>query len=304
MSEIKGRDLAPAKAKLIECGLCEEQATKEIGFALFQINSNKDLKSANIIQLNNAVCQAGYTGLTLNHTQQEAAITAYNERGHKGVWFLPMYRGLRKIAMLEGAIVGDNTQVIYEGDDWEIDAGSFNKPVRHLVKNTQGNRKPILCYTVNRLPSGLDSLTLFYYDEYLKLQNAAKDKMGIKYKYSPHAVWSDQMYKKSCFKRSLTQVSGTGNAKISHALHLDNMQYDVYPISAPEEPKKSKVTTEPELEELTEKHPKYQRAFNAFLKGTQTIDMLRSYFEISEATQKQMEADKNHILKSKKQSAA
>jgi recombinational DNA repair protein RecT len=278
---VKPEDLSLALDIMIECGLSKEKARQEIGFALQQINSDAKLKVASRGILNEAVCQVGYTGLSLNHLKQESVLVNYQKGKGQGVFFQPMYRGLLKTAISEDAIIAANCQVIFEGDDYEINAGVFKNPVKHVIKSIGKNRTPILTYCVLLLPSGIESLSLLYEDEYNEIKKMGND--GI------HQKWGDEMRKKSSLKRALKMVSGTRDSKLDHLIALDNLHYKLDPINnnEPDEikdktPKSTKNKSG--LPELTETHNHWQGCVKALKEGTHTIETLSDHLYISEDT--------------------
>lgn len=277
-TKVTAETLKPAFDVMLKCGLSEDKAHQEIGFALSQISKDKNLPNASPVSLNNAVSQVAYTGLSLNHLKQEAVISGYNEKGQPGVHFLPMYRGLLKIAILEKAILGANTQVIHEGDDYKINAAAFNEPVTHFVKSISKDRVPIITYCILRLPSGLDSLTLFYEDEYQHLKKKAKNQKAD----SPHNVWGEEMRKKSCLKRALKTVASTGDSKLSHLIALDNLQYDLAPLTNKERKEPESIEPEKKHPELTSKHPKYENVVKAIALGTHDWETLENHYTITD----------------------
>lgn len=267
---INKEHLSPAFEEMINCGLTQEKANQEIGFALLQINSKESLQRANKDLLNNAVAQVAYTGLSLSHLKQEAVISDYNERKQKGAWFLPMYRGLLKVAIAENAIIGANTQIIFDGDEYEINAAAVKNPVRHIVKNFSSDRKPLVSYTVLTLPNGLQTVTLFYKDEYELVKPKGE-------KFSPHTNWGIEMWKKSNLKRALKTVSGNKDSKLDHLIQLDHLNYSVEPIQPSKEKKENKPNAKPVL---TKTHKHYDYVVNHVAK-TGSWDKVKETFEVS-----------------------
>lgn len=253
--------------------MSEKVANQEIGFAVLQINGHKDLAAADKTKLIKAVAMVAYTGLSLNPHKQESALSSYNEKGQKGVFCLPMYRGLLKVAILEGSILAANSQVINEGDDYEINAGLFKNPVRHIVKSFSKDRKPVVTYTVLALPSGLEIVSLFYEDEYQTLQAKAKNKRED----SPHKMWSDEMRKKSSLKRALKNTpSGSADSKLDYLINLDNQQY--YLNGVPKEAREQKINSLPKLKDNPEK---WEGAINALKNNQATWDIIEKHYSVS-----------------------
>ena len=270
---ITAKELSSAYDQMIKCGMSEKAANQEIGFAVLQVNGHKDLSKADKIEIIKAVAMVAYTCLSLNPHKQEAALSSYNEKGQKGVFFLPMYRGLLKVAILEGSILAANSQVINEGDDYQINAGQFRNPVKHIVKAFQKERKPVVTYTVLALPNGLETVTLFYEDEYQTLQAKAKNKRED----SPHKMWSDEMRKKSSLKRALKNTpSGSSDSKLDYLIDLDNQQY--YLNGIPKEAREQPTNT---LPELTSKHEKWESVISGLKQGTLTLDIVRKHLFVS-----------------------
>lgn len=268
---MESKDLKLAFEEMVKCGLSEEKANQEIGFALMQINKDANLQRFPIIQINNAVKQVAYTGLSLNHLKQEAVISHYNEKGQKGVFFMPMYRGLLKTAILEGAILADNTHVVNEGDEFEIKPALFKAPVHHIKKSFGANRKPIVTYTVLMLPSGVEKVSIFHEDEYQTLQSKAKNQRSD----SPHKMWTDEMRKKSSLKRALKTVPSVRDSKLDHLIHLDNMQYSNEVVKVPPKKKENKK------EVLTKKHDRFNGVVAALQKGRADVKMVKEIFDLS-----------------------
>lgn len=279
--------LAPAYENMLKCGLSKEKANQEIGFALDQINAKPTLFTSDLMSVNNAVSQVAYTGLSLSPLKDEAVISDYSEKKVEGACFLPMYRGLLKVAIADGSIIAANTQIIKEGDDYEINAASFKNPVKHIVKIGTPNAKSILGYCVLLLPNGVEQVTLFYLHEYEQL----KPKGG---KFSPHTNWGDEMWKKSTLKRALKTVSSNGDSKLDHLIALDNFQYSMQPIK--DNAASNATLVENKKPILDKRNKRYQKAVIAIATGKADMDKVKSVFNVPDYVQVEIEKEVEALI--------
>lgn len=280
---IKKTDLLAGYDELIKSGLSEAEATAEIGFAIDIINHSKDKDYKYILrdkpkpELNAAIARVGYCGMSLNPTKSECTLVNKVKGKPEGVYVMPMYQGLLRVALEEGSILAANCQTIFEGDDYEINAGAFKDTVKHSLKNFDKVRKPLLSYCVLLLPGGIEKFVPLYNDEWDKIK--ALGTAGL------YTKWESQFRNKSVLRRALKLISRPRNSKIDRILALDNSNTnlgDDNETKPGEGTEAKKKYVKPALPVLTKDHQHYRGCVIALYKGTHTIESLRINLQISE----------------------
>ena len=126
---------APIKTEFIDRGGIDEANFKiEASFAMQILEKNKFLQTANRESILKAVLNVAQIGLTLNPVRKYAyLIPRYN----RALGFLecvldPSYVGLIKLLTDSGSVKSIQCQLIFEGDEIEIDLASDRKIIKHI----------------------------------------------------------------------------------------------------------------------------------------------------------------------------
>lgn len=179
-----------------------------IRFALLDYSHNEKLQECSPESIYVSLIAAAQLGLEPSATRGEGAIVPY-----KGVaQFQPMYRGLVKLARLNGPVKSIYSHVAYEGDVFAVQLGTDPKIVHELNLKKRG--KPIAAYAVARIDGDDPLYEVLSWDDVAKIRALAPKSPAWR-------DWETEMAKKSAVKR-LCKMLPVGD-KFSQAARLDDM---------------------------------------------------------------------------------
>lgn len=136
------------------------------------------------------------TGLEPGALKGEAYLVPFrdNKRGVTEATFMPGYRGIVKQAKRSREVVAIWSNVVFEGDEFEVDLGSGNKIVHRPRLDKRGD-DVIAAYAIARMSSGADQIELMDRKDLDAVRKASGNK-------SPAwDAWPDQMYRKAPVRR-------------------------------------------------------------------------------------------------------
>lgn len=107
--------------------------------------------------------------------------------------FMVGYRGIIKMARRSRGVAALWSNVVYEGDEFEVDLGSANRIV-HKPRLGQRGQNIIAAYAIARMTSGQDEIELMDRDDLEAVRKAGQGGPAWK-------DWQDQMFKKSPVRR-------------------------------------------------------------------------------------------------------
>lgn len=167
---------------------------KIIRIAFTQLQKNKRLQECTQFSFVGAVLESAFYGLEPDG--REAALVPYKVRGVMTCTFQPMYRGLIKLARNSGDLALIYSEIVREGDDFEMEKGLEPK-LRHRP-NIEGRGKPRGGYAVYRLKSGEADFAWMSVEEIEKIRKRSKAAND-----GPWVTDWDEMAKKTLIKRVL-----------------------------------------------------------------------------------------------------
>lgn len=235
MSELtiyKPEFFKPAEQRMKEAGFSPEAIRKEISFALQHINKSKKLKECDPNSILQAVVNISNVGLTLNPASREAyLIPRYNGSTRQTEAVLdPSYIGLTKLLTDTGSIISITTQLVYDGDVFEMDVANNSNPVRHrpqLVKERRG--KLLGVYALATLHNGVRQVEWMDVDDVNAIRDRSETyKAYVDQKISTCTWVSDygEMCRKTVIKRIYKFLPRTEKLDfVDRAIEMDNKDY-------------------------------------------------------------------------------
>jgi recombination protein RecT len=151
---------------------------------------------------------AAQLGLEPSATRGEGAIVPYKNVAQ----FQPMYRGLVKLARMNGPVKSVYAHVAYENDRFKVWLGTEARIEHEVAIMSRGN--PVAAYAVARLEDDDPMYEILTWDEVLKIKRKAADTPAWR-------DWETEMGKKSAIKR-LCKTLPVGD-KFAQAARLDDM---------------------------------------------------------------------------------
>lgn len=209
----------------------EKVFKREVGFAIQIIKKSQALQKCDAGSVLEAIYNISQTGLTLNPVLRYAYLIP-----RKGKCILePGYQGLIKLATDTDNINSINVQLVYQGDECEIDLASDQKIKKHIPYVVTGKEpgEVLFGYSIATLQDGAKHAEIMSLKQILEIRDysesyksyTAKKKKGE----WASSVWvSDphEMYRKTIVKRHFKYLPKSDNKQLERAIELDNQDYD------------------------------------------------------------------------------
>ena len=203
----------------------EQQASRELGFAINIIAKNKSLQTCSIESVIDAVVSASRIRLSLNPSLRLASLSA---RENEAVLDIT-YMGLISVLKKSGGCKYIEATIVYSDEDFEY------SPAEGLLKHIpffatsakeQEKRKIIGCYSRATLPTNDVVFCFMPMWEIEKVRNQSK-KSGEHY----WTEWQEEMIKKTVIRRHFKLlVNGSELDEVISALEVENTNHAVQPI--------------------------------------------------------------------------
>lgn len=208
--------------------LADEKAFKrEVGFAIQIIKGNTALQKCDANSVLEAIYNISQTGLTLNPVLNYAYLIP-----RKGKCCLdPGYQGLIKLATDTDNITSINVQLVYQGDEVEIDLATDQKILKHIPYQLTGKEQgPILYgYSVATLQDGTKHVEIMSLKQIYEIRDYSESYKYEKdkpYKNSPWFKNEPEMCRKTIIRRHFKYLPKSDNKRLEKAIELDNQDYD------------------------------------------------------------------------------
>ena len=189
---------------------------REILFATQQLQRNDFLGQVaqrNPQSAQNAVLNVAALGITLNPSKQLAYLVPRDGQ----VLLDVSYRGLIRIAVLEGAIRDAKAELVYEQDEFEYH-GPFQEPT-HRTNPFSNRGRMVGAYCVSRLPDGGVQTEVMNRDDIHAVAQASDSFRKGK---GPWKSFPGEMTKKSVVKRAAKWWQSQGSDRLHEAVRLAN----------------------------------------------------------------------------------
>jgi phage RecT family recombinase len=206
----------------------EKTFIREVNFAIQALKKNTYLQSCDINSVLEAVLNISQTSLTLNPVLNYAYLVP-----HKGKCVLyPGYQGLVKLATETGTVTSIEVQLIYQGDDIEIDLASSERVKKHIPYILTGKDKGMIIggYSIAMLPDGSKHIEIMSLSDIHAVRECSESyKYDVKkgFKNSPWNNNMPEMSRKTILKRHFKYLPKSDkNESLTKAIELDNKDYD------------------------------------------------------------------------------
>lgn len=213
----------------------EKVFKREVQFAIQLIKKSPYLQKCSVESVLESVMNISQTNLTLNPVLKYAYLIP-----RKGKCTLePGYQGLIKLATDTDNIVSINVQLVYEGDDCEIDMASEKKILKHIPYMALGNEKGKMLwgYSIANLQDGSRHIEIMSSKQILDIRGYSESYKYYKVKKDKgewaSCVWAsnpEEMARKTIVKRHFKYLPKSDNRNLEKAIELDNQDFD-FPAS-------------------------------------------------------------------------
>lgn len=221
--------LETVKAPFLEqSGLSEADFKREVSFAVQIASSNPYLQKATPDSALKAILNVAQIGLTLNPVKKEAyLVPRWNSKLQvTEVCLDPSYIGLIKLATDSGIVKSINCQVIYQGDEVEIDMSEEYTIKKHVPYFLTGKPKGniIGAYSIATLRDGSKHCEIMGREEIETIRDRSEGYKAYKDGKTKSSVWTSdegEMFRKTVIKRHTKYLPKSGD-KLYKAIEVSN----------------------------------------------------------------------------------
>jgi len=205
-------------------GLDEATFKKEVSFAVQIMEKNTYLQTCNPNSILKAVLNVAQIGLTLNPVSKYA----YLVPRAKECILDPSYMGLSKLLTDSGAVRSINCQLVFEGDEIEIDQVSEKKITKHIPYILTGKQKGEIkaVYSLATLHDGSFHCELMSRKDVEEVRAISESYKSYVAKKTKTCIWvtnEGEMFRKTCIKRHYKHLPKSGRPdKFEKAIELSH----------------------------------------------------------------------------------
>ncbi len=190
------------------------------------VAKNPDIAQADRRSLFNSCLEAAADGLMPNG--KEAALVIFNtkeKQGGKDVWikkvqYMPMVRGIRKLAFNSGQLKVLDAFCVHANDHFDYEYG-FDPTVTHKPPKLGQDRGPIIgVYAVSETKDGERSLEVMDKAAVEKVRSVSRSKDS-----GPWVQWWDEMARKTVLRRLAKRLPLS--EELERAINRDDALYEV-----------------------------------------------------------------------------
>jgi recombination protein RecT len=201
--------------------LNEKTFIEELQFATIHVSENFALQKCDAKTIINAVISVASCGLSLNPIKKLAYLIPYSGQCK----LMPSYQGLEKLLTDCGSVKSINVQIVWQGDDIEIDLASEEIIKKHVPYVITGKEKGEVkfVYSIATLQDGTKHIE---YMDKTEIQYI-RDNFSVSYgRDKAKSVWAThegEMMRKTVVKRHFKHLPKSLNSDfIYKAIELDN----------------------------------------------------------------------------------
>lgn len=234
---MKKEDLLILKPKWKETGVSLQTFEKEISFAWQAYNSNPLLQKCTHESLLASVYNVANTGLSLNPILKHAVILPrWNAKEqHYEACLEPQYQGLISLALKSGTVKAIQANLVYEGDEIDMDYSQLRKIVKHIPYIITGKPKGEIraVYSICVLTDGVELGEVMSWPEVEDIRDRSESYKAFKNGKIKACIWTTdlgEMARKTVIKRHLKYLS-KDQIQLQQAIELDNQVNGFRPLA-------------------------------------------------------------------------
>lgn len=231
LQKIKIKDLEPNKPLMLDMGFTPEKFAKEAGFVCQIWNDPKNgyLRKATKESLFSALVSIAQTGLTLNPVSKLAYLIPRNSKNGIQACLEPSYMGLMKLLTDAGQVKNIQTNLVYEGDDFNVNLG-METEITHKPFYITGKPKGqiIGVYSVANLADGNKQFEYMARQEVEEIRGTSESYKAFEAGKSKQCIWitfEGEMFRKTCIKRIAKHLPRS--EQYNEADNLSNQDYEM-----------------------------------------------------------------------------
>lgn len=224
----------PIKGRFVEL-YDEKTFLREASFVMQLLDKGGKLAKCEKPSILAATLNVAQIGLTLNPVMKMAYLIPRWDRSDQcyKAHLDPSYQGLVKLITDTGAVTNIEANLIWEGDDIDVDLAAREKVVRHvpykLAKNEKGELLGV--YSIANLPDGTRTIELMWREDVELIRGRSETyKAAIdpesKIRTSTWITDEGEMYRKTVIRRHFKYLpKSRGWEKVAEAIALDETDY-------------------------------------------------------------------------------
>jgi len=234
---IKKEFYSPIKNDWVkQSGLDEAVFQKEVSFAVQIFRANSYLQQCDAKSALKAVLNTAQTGLTLNPVLKYAyLVPRYNKAsGMLECCLDPSYQGLLKLLTDTGSVKSIQCNLVWAGDDIEVDIASDRKIIKHVPYTFTGKDKGdlVASYSIARLHDDSVHVEMMSAADINEIRDRSESYKAYKNGKVKSAIWATdypEMCRKTVIKRHWKYLPKSDHSEqFAKAVDLDNIANGYY----------------------------------------------------------------------------
>lgn len=219
---------------------------------------NRRLLTANRHSLALSLRKAALSGL-LPDGIESTIMVARGGEGAQYVEWIPMVRGLLRLAYESGVVIWHDASVVYEGETFKVIRGKVEDIEHQQNLGSIESNKPVGVYAIVELSTGRRMHEVMSWREVLKRRDAFA--MGGKSESPAWKIWPEEMAIKTVIKSLLSkrvlplvaalQKRGEGVERLKNAITMDGVEEVIEAVNAAEEAAATMAMDQLEADEPT-----------------------------------------------------
>ena len=226
---MKKDDFLTLQPYYIQAGLNKAKFEQEISFAWQSYNANKLLQKCTQESILASVYNVALTSLSLNPVLKHAVLLPrWNNKDQRYDCCLePQYQGLVNLAIKSGTVKAILANVVYEGDDLDMDYAVTKKVIKHVPYIVTGKEKGEIkaVYSIAILTDGTELGEVMSWLEVCDIRDRSESWKAYKADKIKSCIWltdPGEMAKKTVVKRQVKYLSKDKAIQLMQAIELDN----------------------------------------------------------------------------------
>lgn len=226
---MKKEDLLKLENKYLQAGMNRVKFEQEVSFAWQAYNANQLIQKCTPESILASVYNVALTNLSLNPILKHAVLLPrWNNKDQRYECCLePQYQGLIDLAIKSGTVKAIIANVVYEGDDLEMDYAVNRKVIKHIpyivTGKDHGNIKAV--YSIAILSDGTELGEVMSWREIEDIRERSESYKAYKNGKIKSTIWitdTAEMAKKTVVKRQIKYLSKDKAVELMQAVELDN----------------------------------------------------------------------------------
>ena len=233
-NEITRQQFDPIAKAMQDAGFNPERVKKEISFAIQIINKSPGLQKCSQQSLQAAVLNISNIGLSLNPVAREGYLIPRWDSLNKCsvAVFDPSYIGLVKLLTDSGSVKSMLCQLVYSGDNFEVDLANNGNPVIHKPELTRSKRGDVTgVYALATLIDGTRQVEYMSIEEVNEIRERSETYKAHKAGKIQSCTWitdAGEMTRKTVIKRIYKYLPRTDRmTQIDEAIAAYNSDFAI-----------------------------------------------------------------------------